>query len=70
MGRGRGIGDTTACYGGRIWIMCGVPVLGFGRGGTIVGGGGESRLTWTLEGFVHDVCSAAHKGIHGNLCCE
>jgi len=35
------------------------------EGRPIVGGGVKSAHL-TLEGFVHDVCSSAHNGIHGN----
>jgi phytoene dehydrogenase-like protein len=35
------------------------------EGRAIVGGGVKSAHL-TLEGFVHDVCSSAHNGIHGN----
>src|SRR5258708_19665221 len=35
------------------------------EGRPIVGGGVKSAHL-TLEGFVHDACSSAHNGIHGN----
>src|SRR6202162_2793687 len=35
------------------------------EGRPIVGGGVKSAHL-TLEGFIHDVCSSAHNGIHGN----
>ena len=35
------------------------------EGRPIVGGGVKSAHL-TLAGFIHDVCSSAHNGIHGN----
>ena len=34
--------------------------------GRPIAGGGVKSAHLTLEGFVHDVCSSAHNGIHGN----
>jgi phytoene dehydrogenase-like protein len=34
--------------------------------GRPIAGGGVKSAHLTLPGFVHDVCSSAHNGIHGN----
>lgn len=50
----------TAAYlamaGYRVLVLEGRPIVG----------GGVKSAHLTLEGFVHDVCSSAHNGIHGN----
>jgi phytoene dehydrogenase-like protein len=34
--------------------------------GRPIAGGGVKSAELTLRGFIHDVCSSAHNGIHGN----